>query len=715
MTPLAILKLVGFATGAALHLYLGWLLLSRRQLSRVERVVLSLGLTVGGWHLGNFGATLYELLEMHSALWWLKAANVIAYSSLALLPPVGFHAQMRVWELMDSASAQHWLKKFLTRFIWLGYVPLLILPWVVVQLCRDPYLPPLERLSQLTLPFTTIPLMLAFMLWSVFVLWECAGLSLLIARRLRGARERRLFEIMSLVLAVQGMLNLLTYIFGARHWQMIGPYVEAIAMLGSIVPTAIIAYYIYRYRYLEIVIRQSLVYAVVAATVMMIYLFVIRRLSLSLEANYGLRSGVIEALLILALVFLAAPLRLLTEKYVKRLFVREVGIYRDLVARVGAAASGYSEMSQLIAFTQKLIADSLELSQVSVIPATEPQKEIAEICHQAEEQRLTQIEDGALLAQIPAQACYALWRETHIVGLLAIGGSAQELTAQKREVLSVLSGHIATAVANCQLLEEKLTLERALAERERLASLGQMAATVAHEIKNPLSAIKSIAQVMREDETVSREYGRDLDLIKGEIDRLSRSVSQLLSFSRPAVVAASAAPLGEVMENVISLARPEIQQRNLKVTTHLQLNPQLSGTTVTLLREILSNLLLNAVQAPGHPSRIEIVSEKNGDDRLSISVTDNGAGIPASLQKKIFEPFFTTRQRGTGLGLAIVARRVRDLEGEILVVSPIQNERGTRFTVRLSLSTANHPVAENRPQADNAEAAEMIAANSEAL
>src|SRR5262249_4673911 len=151
-----------------------------------------------------------------------------------------------------------------------------------------------------------------------------------------------------------------------------------------------------------------------------------------------------------------------------------------------------------------------------------------------------------LLKRLKAIAAYALWREGRVVGLLTVRGAAQSLTTEKREVLVVLAGHLAAAIENCHLLEEKVKLERELGERERLAQLGQMAATVAHEVKNPLSAIKSIAQVMREDEQVSREYARDIDLITGEVDRLNRTISQLLSFSRPAAVAGAPASLSEI-------------------------------------------------------------------------------------------------------------------------------------------------------------------------
>nr|MDQ3013234.1 ATP-binding protein [Acidobacteriota bacterium] len=318
--------------------------------------------------------------------------------------------------------------------------------------------------------------------------------------------------------------------------------------------------------------------------------------------------------------------------------------------------------------------------------ATDTQAPFIEACRVAETGRLTEIEDTPLLERLGALACYVLWREGRVVGLLTVSGNPQSLTSEKREVLTVLAGHLAVAIENCQLLEEKVKLERELAERERMASLGQMAATVAHEVKNPLSAIKSITQVMREDEAVSREYGRDLDLITGEVDRLSRSVSQLLSFSRPAAVAAPPARLSEIVSVILFLTRAEAEQRIVKVTTNLQTDPKFDGEKAAALKEVLLNLTLNAVQAIPLEGEVRIESLSNGDGRLELSVTDSGTGIAPEDREKVFEPFFTTKQRGTGLGLAIVARRVRELGGEIKLAAPSQNASGTRVEVTLPVS-----------------------------
>jgi signal transduction histidine kinase len=209
---------------------------------------------------------------------------------------------------------------------------------------------------------------------------------------------------------------------------------------------------------------------------------------------------------------------------------------------------------------------------------------------------------------------------------------------------------------------------------------------VAHEVKNPLSSIKSIAQVMREDEGVSREYGRDLDLITGEVDRLSRSVSQLLSFSRPAVVAASAARAREIIAGVLALVQAEVDERAVHLSLQLAANPLLDGETTAALKEVLANLVLNAVQAVERGGQVRIESRTAADGRLQIAVSDDGAGIPPGMQERVFEPFFTTKQRGTGLGLAIVARRVREMGGTITLKSPVHDGRGTRFELVLPVA-----------------------------
>ena len=672
MSLLDILKLVGFATGATLHFYLAWLL-GRRHIVRVgERALFALGISLGAWHLGNFLATIFTLLA-HDRLFPLrKLADTIAYIGLAILPPLLAHAHFRLWGLLDRKAP----RQFFGPLIALGYVPMAVIPWVVVQLWREPYFPPIERLDNLLLPF---------ILWFVMIFAECAGIDLWLARRIAASRERTFFRTFAAALLAIAGVFLVTYVLGARKWGVAGSYLDTLARLSSLAPTAIIAYYIYRYRYLELVIRQSFVYAVFAVLVMMIYVFVIRRVSLAIEARTALRSDVVEAILILGLIFLAGPLRRFTERQLQQLFVREVGLYRDLVAQVGARAASINELDSFVNFAENQISESLELAEVRILPRDHAKGATSKLCLEAEERDWRQVEEKEWLDRFAALACYVLRRDARVVGLLFVGGERDSLTVEKREVLSILAGHLAVAIENCQLLEEKVRLERQLAAGERLTALGQMATTIAHEIRNPLSSIKSIVQTMREDETIGMQYARDLDLMNGEIDRLSRSVSQLLTFSKPGAVPIFPARLSEVLASVLALSRAEFAERGASSSVELRADPELSGETSAALREVLANLIVNAAQSTEINGRVCIQSDFAKDGRLHIAVIDNGSGIPSEVARRIFEPFFTTKQRGTGLGLAIVSRRLAELDGSIKLTSPVDGEKGTRFDLHLPI------------------------------
>jgi signal transduction histidine kinase len=672
MSLLDILKLVGFATGATLHFYLAWLLGRRHVVRAGERALFALGISLGAWHLGNFLATIFTLLARDRLFTLRRIADTIAYIGLAILPPLLAHAHFRLWGLLDRNAP----RRFFGPLIALGYVPMVVIPWVVIQLWREPYIPPIERLEDLLLPF---------ILWFVMIFAECAGIDFWLARRVAAERERTFFRTFGAALLAIAGVFLVAYVLGARKWGIAGSYIDTLARLSSLVPTAIIAYYIYRYRYLELIIRQSLVYAVFAVLVMMIYVFVIRRVSLAIEARTALRSDVVEAILILGLMFLAGPLRRFTERQLQQLFVREVGLYRDLVAQVGARAASFNELESFVSFAENQISDSLELSEIGIFPRYQAEQSVKELCREAEERDWRQVEQKDWLDRFAALACYVLWREARVVGLLFVRGERDSLTVEKREVLSVLAGHLAVAIENCQLLEEKVKLERQLAAGERLTALGQMATTIAHEIKNPLSSIKSIVQTMREDTTIGTEYARDLDLMTGEIDRLSRSVSQLLTFSRPGAVATSPARLSDVIKGVLALSRAEFAEQGASSQVDLHADPELHGELAGGLREVLANLVVNAVQATESNGMVRIESDFTKDARLHLAVIDNGNGIEPQVLARIFDPFFTTKQRGTGLGLAIVSRRLAELNGSIKVTSPLDGNRGTRFDLHVAL------------------------------
>jgi len=293
------------------------------------------------------------------------------------------------------------------------------------------------------------------------------------------------------------------------------------------------------------------------------------------------------------------------------------------------------------------------------------------------------------------EAAYSLRREERVVGLMLVDAAPDALTYEVRSLLDLLAGQVAIAVEDCRLVEENVQLERRIAQSERLAALGRMAATVAHEVKNPLSAIKSIAQVMREDDYLKREYARDLELIVGETDRLSRSVTQMLSFARTAPHPEAPRRAAELVRAVAQLFQKEAARRKVSLDTEVEsLDFEVEGATAAAVRDALSNLLLNALQAAPAGGWVSL-SGRAEDGRFILSVADSGAGVPPENRERIWEPFFTTRQRGTGLGLAIVRKRVEDVGGEARLAAP-EGGAGARFELSVPLREQTRE-AEARP------------------
>ena len=683
MTLLEALQLIGYSLGAVLPLWMGYLLFKQRLgLVPIQRLLLSLGLCMAGWHAGNLIVTLRSMLGLDVARWVpaLRLANTIAVISITVCYSLLLHVHIHLW-----ASAQG---RGLTRTervrVYLSYIPCLFLLVTIPRIWMGPYQPMIAKLSQFVLPFA---------LWAVYSLALVAITELLVARRSSSRSERRTLRTLAGSFIAIAVLILASLGLGLGKGTAAGLYLQTFANLGSLLPSALLAYYIYRYRFLELIIKESLIVATFAALVLAVYLYGIRRISDWANSRYGLRAGVIEAILILALTLLAAPLRGWLEKRFRALFERETALYREVVAHIGAHAGQYRRLPELLAFIESQTAGALSLRRVKIVlrPTDDEMKStqgnanesrwMEDLLHRAEAAGVTSLEDDVVFGEQKYNVAYVLRREDRNAGLLLIEASPSALTPDVRAVLEVLAGQVAIAIEDCRLVEENVRLERKVAEGERLAALGQMAATVAHEVKNPLSAIKSIAQVMSEDEGLNSQQARDLSLIVGETDRLSKSVTQLLSFASKRTPAAPPCRADELLRSVNSLFRAEADERNITLQCRVGGALELDGVQTAAIRDALSNLILNALQSTPSGGSVVIESFVDGHE-IIFAVNDNGPGIAPEMQTKIWEPFFTTRQRGTGLGLAIVRKRMEEAGGSARL-APSQNGEGARFEVRL--------------------------------
>ena len=677
LDPLEILQVIGYSIGAMLPLWMLFQLVTHRsKLTNIERLLALLALTMGGWHTSNLVVTLHGLFDLGPDTWTtlLRVADTVAVVSITFAYSFLLHVHLHLWA---NAHSRPLTKSEHVR-VYLCYVPTVFLVVAVPRLWTGDYAPMFTKLSFFVIPF-------AF--WIAYVLGLIALTELLIARRSGNRSEKRIMRTLAFSFIGVGVVIFAALAAGVGEGTVAGLYLKTIANLGSLLPSVLLAYYIYRYRYLEIIIEESLIVVTFATVVLTVYVFGIRTIGDWMTQRYGVRPGLVEALLILALALLAAPLRGWLAQRFHRLFEREAALYKEIVARIGSYAGQYKDLSDLLHFVEERTTGVLGLRQLKIFTedAENPSESwVKQVLEKSKESGWEAVEDEPALTNEGFKIAYPLRREDKVEGLLAVDAASASLTPDARSIIGLLADQVAIAIDDSRLFEENLRLERELAERERLAALGRMAATVAHEIKNPLSAIKSIAQVMREDENLRNEYERDLGLIVGETDRLSQSVTQLLSFARKESPAVQPLAVDELLHSVVDLFRASAREQGIGLNCEVQIETELPGKSVSALRDALSNLLLNALQATPHGGKVELIAAATDGDLL-ISVQDSGTGVPADLRERIWEPFFTTRQRGTGLGLAIVRKRVQEVGGSAsLDVS--RNGHGALFNLRVPLN-----------------------------
>ncbi len=234
-------------------------------------------------------------------------------------------------------------------------------------------------------------------------------------------------------------------------------------------------------------------------------------------------------------------------------------------------------------------------------------------------------------------------------------------------------------------LSEIKWLEEKVRRSEKLAAIGELAAGVAHEIRNPLSSIRGFAQFLHHalrDRPAEQEYA---GVMIRELDRINRVVTDLLTFSRPLAVERTPTDLAELVDHTFRLVTADAGAKGVEISAAIPDDLPRIPLDGNQLTHALLNLMLNALQAVDQGGRVSVGAEYEGAEKVfHLWVEDDGAGIPAEHRSKIFDPFFTTRRKGTGLGLAIVHKIVENHSGEIRMESPVSGKNGgCRFTIRL--------------------------------
>jgi two-component system NtrC family sensor kinase len=311
--------------------------------------------------------------------------------------------------------------------------------------------------------------------------------------------------------------------------------------------------------------------------------------------------------------------------------------------------------------------------------------------------------DPHFLAEVDEEAgftsreilCVPLRVRDRVLGAIeVINKLGGKFTEQDLELLQAMAASVAVAVDNANLYSELADfadeLERSqaqLVQAEKMAAIGRLAASVAHEINNPLQAIHNSLHLSLHERLGEEKRLQYLTMAQAEVQRLIEIVQRMLDFYRPSRGGVVPTHVNGVLENVLALAQKRLQHGDIRVHTDLKADLPLIPMVSDQISQVVLNIVINAVDAMPSGGDLWLKTDLSKDGEwVLVSFRDTGAGMSAEQMANLFEPFYTTKSDGTGLGLAISYGIIERHGGEIEVQSP--SGKGALFVVKLPV----HPV-----------------------
>jgi len=298
------------------------------------------------------------------------------------------------------------------------------------------------------------------------------------------------------------------------------------------------------------------------------------------------------------------------------------------------------------------------------------------------------------LTRLEAEVSIPLISKGQLIGMINLSHKFNKeiYSHEDIELLSTLANQTTIAIENARLYDDLRKSKSYIRRADRLASLGTLTAGIAHEIRNPLVAIKTFTQLLPERIDDDEFRNHFLNIASGEVDRISALVTELLEFARPSEPNFELEDVNDILDGMILLVSTETKSKHIDILKDYASN--LSPITIDReqMKQVFLNMLLNAIEATPEKGKIYVktrsYTKPEGEPYIQIEFTDTGCGIRPEYLEDIFIPFFTTKEKGSGLGLSISNQIVQDHKGYIDVES--QMSKGTSFFINLPLHQ-HHP------------------------
>jgi signal transduction histidine kinase len=661
MGALLYIRLIGYTAGTLLQLFWMVVILGYRRQRNFERVLFFLCLALFFFYGGSLLALNAQIHYGVPPVAVQVFAAALLLAGLCLVPPLLVHLHLEYAKTRSQlrSSGQNAL------VLAAAYAPLV---YFGLRLY-----PPLASGANFDLLAPGKQLGLAYGIWLAVAMVVGSWWQFRFAVDAPAATERAFHKQLARFFVLISLAVLALHVFQERLSPGRAAAISTTLAIATILPFAVMLWLVMKFNFLNIGRQKNLVYAISVTFLALLYLSLVRRVSAWMEPV--LPPEATAAILLFLLVVFIEPLQRALGRRLRETAQLEMDRVQKLIVEIQQEAR-QGDSAKLRNFIEQRLREQLELREVRLV--LNAQDTLVGESGDSDDPR-------AVLAFDARE--FPIMREGRNEGVLCAEPHGAIISGDTRAALEFLCEQLPGALDLCRLIEEKLRLERELAERERLALVGQMAASISHNLKNPLGSMKTILQVQLENPELPDSIRGETRMVLEEIGRLSTKLNQLLQFSRPAVRGkngAASCDVAMVVEEVAGVLSHEAERRGLQLQARISGASGKVAMSAEALNDIVSNLVVNALEATPSGGRVSVIASlENG--QCHVLVEDDGPGIPAALREKILQPFFTTKSQGTGLGLAIVARRVAEFGGKVDWESPVKDGHGTRFKVTLPM------------------------------
>jgi signal transduction histidine kinase len=672
MPSLVYVRLIGFTAGTLLQLFWMVVILGYRRQRNFERVFFLLSLALFFFYAGSLLALNAQIYYPEPPALLTAFAKTLLCAGLCFLPPLLIQLHLEYAQTRGMLPGGTLKRTLLIA----AYAPALYFVLRAYPLLANSpgfdFLVPGNALGR------------GYGVWLALAMLIGAGWEIRFHLGAADQAQSWFHSMLAGIFAIGAALTIQLHVVSGGLPRDLSDVASTTLALLAILPSAVLIYMVQRFNFLQIGRQKNLMYAVSVTFLALLYLALVRRVGTWLAPEIPPEAS--AAVLLFLLVIFIEPMQRMLGRRLQETAQRETDRVQRLMAEIQQQARQGNEPA-LARFIERRLQTTFELAAVRVTFRKE--REIGEHHREfAKQHGLGPPSYGkprVVLSEGKVAESFLVGG--NVTGIVRVEPHGSALSGETRAALEFLCEQLLGALDLCRLIEEKVRLERELAERERLALLGQMAASISHNLKNPLGSIKTILQVQMEGPELPESLRGETQIVLDEIGRLSSKLNQLLQFSRPAVRGGNVeatCDASAVIEEVAGVLRHEAERRGVALELRLCANGARLAAAGEAVSDIVSNLVVNALEATPRGGYVRVgATVENGDCLLTVE--DNGAGISESAREKLLQPFFTTKTQGTGLGLAIVARRVAEFGGKLEWESRASENQGTRFRVTLPL------------------------------